>query len=212
MSTSTLKSACAECARETWHSVLGTSTRSETEEDSGYYWREETTFLECAGCRSTSIRKEFADASTCGDVSQIEIFPPRIPRQRPKWFWKVDDRFRDLFKEIYDSLGSGALSLPVMGARTILDLVIRDKAGDQGTFPAGLDALENLKLLSHHDRTILEAAIDAGSAAIHRGFKPKSEEVDCVIEIVEHLINSQYVLAKSAAELKNNIPKRSISP
>lgn len=205
------QSPCAECGRDTWHRVHGTLRRGDREPD-GYYWEETSYFLECAGCGSSSVQKVFSDASMNDEDADVKVFPPRMPRKRPAWLWQINLQFQTLLKEIYEALGTGALALPVMGARTILDLVIRDRVGDQGDFKKGLDALESKGLLSRHDREILEAAIAAGSAAAHRGFEPEKNDVDAVIEIVEHLLNSQYVLPSAAKRIKSKTPSRPPRP
>lgn len=205
-----LDSPCAECARETRHYVRGQVKQRGSEPDGYYSWSQTTHFLECAGCGATSIRKVFWDSAS--DEEDIEVYPPRLPRRKPTWFWQLEPRLQTLLKEVYDSLGTGASALPVMGARTLLDMVIQDRVGDQGDFKTGLDALVTKGLVSLHDREILAAAVDAASAAAHRGFAPKEQDVDRVIEIVEHLLNSQYVLQKAAEDLRQTTPRRKKSP
>lgn len=205
----TRKSLCAECARETSHHVRGESRRGAGGEDE-LSWSETTYFLECAGCGSTSIQKVYWDDNydRAYDDPDVKLYPAALSRPKPEWLWQVDSKFRLLFEEVYVGLGAGTVALPVMGARAILDVVIQDRVGDQGGFAAGLDALVARGLVSQHDRGILDAAVEAGNAAAHRGFFPTKDDSRRVIEIVEHLVSSLYVLKLAAKGIKKATPKR----
>lgn len=203
-----VKSDCSGCGRETRHHVLADAKRGD-QDAGGFSWGEKSQFLECCGCETTSVRKVYWDDSySSGDEPDVKLYPPKLSRPVPDWFWQVDTRFQSLLKEVYAALGSGAAALPVMGARAILDMVIQDQVGDQGAFKLGLDALAEKGLLSSHDRILLEAAIEAGNAAAHRGFAPKQDDVHRVVAIAEHLLNSLYVLKGAAKGLKKVTPKR----
>lgn len=206
-STKTTKSLCAECARETSHFIRGEAKRGESDQE--FSWSQTTHFLECAGCASTSIRKVYWDDNySYPDEPDVKLFPSALSRPKPEWLWQVDTKFRQLFEEVYAGLGAGTVALPVMGARAILDVVIQDRVGDKGAFAAGLDALVEKGLVSKHDRGILEAAVEAGNAAAHRGFFPTKDDALRVIEIVEHLVSSLYVLKLAAKGIKKATPKR----
>ena len=67
--------------------------------------------------------------------------------------------------------------------------------------------LEKQGLISKPNKEFLETALEAGHAAAHRGHKPKVDEVNQVIDIVENLLQS-YVLVNVTEELKQKIPAR----
>ena len=95
-----------------------------------------------------------------------------------------------------------------MGARAVLDMVIVDKVGDLGSFGEKLKKLESQGFISQRNREILDAALDAGSAAAHRGYAPKLKDVHAVMDIVENLLQAIYVLDKVAVEIKKSTPAR----
>jgi len=199
-----LQSQCSKCGQETRHDVRG-QVRNHGEEESGYSWNETSYLLQCRGCDATSLRKVFDDVADNYDVS---VYPQPATRPRPVWFDRVDQKVRDLLEEVYKSLDTGGSALPVMGARTIFDILIQDAVGDQGDFGRGLAALEQAGFLAKEDRKVLKAAIDAGHAAAHRGHRPKREDVDRVIGIMEHMVNMRYVLREDAAKLVKSTPAR----
>jgi hypothetical protein len=126
----------------------------------------------------------------------------------PLWRYKSPHRIADLMGEVYMALHNDSRSLALMGARTIVDLLLVDKVGDTGTFSSKLQMLEAQGFVGKQSIAILEAALDAGSAAAHRAFKPTTEQLNQVMDIVENLLQSVYVLEKSAAEIRKATPKR----
>jgi hypothetical protein len=203
----TTESSCSECGRETRHYVRAESKRGGGDEE--FSWGQTSYFLECAGCGWTSIRKVYWDDNySYPDKPDVKLLPPGLRRRKPEWLWQVDSRFRQLFDEVYAALDAGTLAVPVMGARAILDLVIQDRVRNHRTFAQGLDALTDKGFISKHDRGILDAAVEAGNAAAHRGFFPTEEHAHGVVEIVEHVVSSLYVLKAAAKGLKKATPKR----
>jgi hypothetical protein len=113
-----------------------------------------------------------------------------------------------LLDEIYIALHADSRRLALMGARAVLDIVLLDKVGDVGTFAKKLEQLEEQGLVARRNREFLATAIDAGSAAAHRGFRPNEETLAHVMDIVENLLEAVYVLEKSAEALRKATPQR----
>jgi len=95
-----------------------------------------------------------------------------------------------------------------MGARAVVDMVILNKIGDAGSFQHKLQEMQERGFVARQSREFLAAALEAGSAAAHRGFEPKEEELAHVMDIVENLLQAVYVLQDAAAELRKATPPR----
>jgi hypothetical protein len=95
-----------------------------------------------------------------------------------------------------------------MGVRAILDMVLVDKVGDAGTFANKLKKLEEQGFVSRKNSEVLDAALDAGSAAAHRGYIPKTTVLYAVMDIVENLLQALYVLDTGVLEIKKSTPAR----
>jgi len=117
-------------------------------------------------------------------------------------------QIRDLLNEIYSALFSGNNRLVMMGARTVADIALTDKLGDIGGFAQKLDEAEKKGWITPAHRKVLAAAIDAGNAAAHRGYRPDKDQLDLVLDIVEHLIQLLYVLESNAKDLAKKTPQR----
>lgn len=76
--------------------------------------------------------------------------------------------------------------LAMMGARALIDMTILDQIGDAGSFKQKLDVLEEDGFISSKNREILEAALEVGNAASHRGYCPPDIHINQVVDIVEN--------------------------
>jgi hypothetical protein len=96
----------------------------------------------------------------------------------------------------------------MMGARTLVDMLILEKVGDVGNFKKKLEALEKAGFVSSRNREVLYAALDVGNAAAHRGHAANESEVHSVMDIVENMLQAVYVFPDEAKKLKQSTPRR----
>jgi hypothetical protein len=207
---------CSNCLRATSHLVLLEKSIHENSEvichdpHVVHEYGCQYTLFECQGCHNVVLKKALWSTEldpTNDDPSYISWHPPIRSRQLPKWRHDLADGQIDLMSQIYLALHSGSYSLVLMGLRTILDQYLVCLVGDTGTFKSKLEEIVKLGGLSANQVLLLTPVIDAGSAAAHRGFKPKEDVVTMALEIVENLLH-QSVLAKNAEVIKDATPKR----
>ncbi len=79
--------------------------------------------------------------------------------------------------------------------------------GDVGGFQRKLDKLVQGGFLSQQNRDVLATALEAGHAVVHRGHKPYKADVDLVFDIVENLLQTIVLQAKSE-QLEKRTPRR----
>jgi hypothetical protein len=204
---------CNRCHTDTLHDLLK-EVSHRIEDDVVYedgeldtVWEQTTNqMFECRGCKSVLLRRTWTISGH--DIKEVQYFPPPIARKKPNWFYALPLDLQSLLSEIYRSLDAENLALPMMGARAVLDRVIVDTIGDVGSFEQKLKKLEADRHISTKGREILDIALDAGSAATHRGYAPTVKIVQSVMDIVENLVHSTYVLESVAKEILNNTPQR----
>lgn len=201
---------CNECQRNTNHRLLKTVKGDSGTEvyDEQYDISWDTTFevLQCSGCLEVVLRRTYVFSEW--DQPDVRYFPPRISRHPPKWVHELPYDLGQVLEEVYRALDANNRRLPMMGARTLVDMVMVEKVGDVGGFAEKLLALEKAGFVSSKNREVLEAALDAGSAAAHRGLAAKAEQVNAVMDIVENLLQAVYVLQDAAQKLKQSTPPR----
>ncbi len=204
---------CNRCHTPTLHDLL--KEVSDTAEDdvdlgNGQFhtvWEETTNqMLQCRGCKSVVLRCTWNFSEY--DAEDVRYFPPPVARLKPHWFDELPSDLQKLLSEIYRSLDADTLALPMMGARAVLDRVIFDTIGDVGSFEQKLEKLEAGRHITAKGREILDAALDVGNAAAHRGYAPTVKHVLSVMDIVENLVHSTYVLERVAKEIKKDTPPR----
>lgn len=210
---------CNRCLVCTKHEVKGTAVNEHVEivEDQlAYRERTRSELLQCRGCGHVCMRQTYEFSGAPGP--EIEQYPPPISRRKPQWLsglsflWgETETTLEQLFAEVYSALFAKNYRLAAMGTRAIIDVVLTDKLGDIGGFERKLDEAVTRGLIGENHRAILMTAVDAGSAAAHRAFKPDPTHLSTVLDIVEHTVQLLYVLESSAEELAGKTPKRRIN-
>jgi hypothetical protein len=200
---------CNRCGRKTLHRLAGTAVDEGTDWDKyvgDIEWRTIFDMLQCCGCGEAILRRT---SSWSEDPDpRVHFYPPPVSRHPPRWVWKIPHGLKSILEEIYHSLDANNLSLPMMGARTLMDMLIVEKVGDSGTFKQKLKKLQDAGFVGAKNVEVLDAALDAGSAAAHRGHAPKPSDVNAVMDIVENLLHAVYVLPGMAQGLKKTTPRR----
>ncbi|MGA9156510.1 MAG: DUF4145 domain-containing protein [Candidatus Sulfotelmatobacter sp.] len=227
---------CNRCKRKTLHRLLYTTSGERTNEYAADNWEPDGgdvpsciyfDMLECCGCNTAVLRRVFH----CNDpemhrklggagrvideyevADDIRYFPPAIMRDLPPWRFKLSIEMRELLEEIYRSLDAQSLRLPMMGARTLVDMMIVEKIGDIGTFKDKLKELEKEGFVTARNREALYVALEVGHAAAHRGHAATESEVQTVMDIVETMLQAVYVFPELAQKLKANLPARPPRP
>ena len=201
---------CNACKQETRHDVLaqheevGTSPLDPSDPSESYAWSTVWEMLKCCGCDSITIRREHSEYGQ----SETDYFPAMASRARPGWVTSLPDGIVEVLDEVYAALHQDTRRLAMMGARCLIDMVILDTVDDVGTFSEKMQAMEEEGLLGARNREYVEAALDAGSAAAHRGHQPTPKEVGLVMDIVENMLQAVYILGKAGEELKQSTPPR----
>lgn len=210
---------CNRCLRVTAHLVLlekQTECRDDVDEvghaiaSSGMNWK----LYECRGCENIVLRRRFWHTDMDRGESEGEEcyntwYPSLVGRQIPTWHKKLGDTERRLITEIYTALHAKAFALTLMGLRALLDVYMVKKVGDSGTFKSKLAQLVRIGSLSAAQLQQIEPALEAGSAAAHRGFDPSSEAVTFVLDVVELLLH-QDLLGSQVSQIIAGIPPRSV--
>jgi len=218
-----LKAHCNSCLRKTNHSLLHKEEQpwSEEFEDNQFISGVEAfNMIKCCGCDSVKLMhnswcSEIVDESGQPYI-ETNYYPPAISRAEPKWLSDVvgplssskDLFIVELFREIYSALHNNSLRLAVMGIRALIEHLMIREVKDNGSFKKNIEAFQNAGYLSKNQRETIEPILEAGHAAIHRGYEPSPEDVLTVIEVTESLVETIYVHSEKASKLKARVPGR----
>ena len=76
------------------------------------------------------------------------------------------------------------------------------------TFKRKLDELTTLGRIGKDERTTLDALVEAGSAAVHRGWEPNRDQLDTILSILEEFLHRAFVLSHKADGLRRHVPAK----
>jgi hypothetical protein len=204
---------CNECGHETLHELVKVIRKSRDYDDDRYTvsvgstWR----IFQCCGCEEVLMsRVDWCSEDDPSEDYVATYFPPRVSRRKPAWLTEHPELndYIELFDEVYTALHADSRRLAMMGARAVIDMAITRMLGeDPGNFTVGMKELVAAQRLTEEERELIDAAFNAGSAAMHRGHQPAEDDVDTAIDIVERVVHAE-VLKKKAKALADATPKR----
>ena len=106
-------------------------------------WTECHEMFECGACEGIVIRRRYLFSEWARDEYEESLYPPRIARHLPRWKDELPDEIVATLEEVYTALQANSHRLAMMGARTLVDMIIHEKVGDVGSFA------EKLTRISH---------------------------------------------------------------
>ena len=158
-----------------------------------------------------SIGPPYGDAPSQVTIRQTEPppEPERLAPALPEWLTKLPDTAQVLMREVHVAMHEDLYALSAMGIRAVVDVISVDLlAGDAGSFNAKVDGLAKAGHLSPSQRTALNAVVDAGHAAAHRGLVPTRDAAQEMLDALEVVLKTAYVLPGVAQSLQAMTPKR----
>lgn len=207
------KAHCNRCGHETNHELVGAHRTAGSEvydKELGIVidWWDLYEMLQCAGCDSV-ITRHTSYFSEWDGVKVVQ-YPPKIARRRPSWVEEpnlnISDTISGLLEEIYVALQNDQPRLAGMGVRALLEHIMIEQVGDQGSFGDNVNEFERSGFLAKHDRRSLEPILEAGHATMHRAWKPSAHDLSTVVDVTEALIAKIYVHPQKVATLSKKIP------
>lgn len=204
---------CRCCMRYTRHEVLATKQVDEAEEhEHGWHLisRSAYSMIQCRGCEAVSL-VEREDYPAYDGNARVFYYPPPLARRIPEWHFRLaafDGEMRELLAEVNSAMRADTRRLALMGVRAIVDMLLSDKVGPSGGFQARMDRLVTAGHISPKNRSVLDAVLEAGHAAAHRGYEPSAVDLNRVMDIVENVLQSLYVLDEYGGELGKTTPPR----
>ena len=228
------KAHCSKCGGERNCEIKGHYPESGGDDD--YQWHTDWYILQCRGCDhvfaltvSTNSEDYYNYYDRDGDtvtehIESLDYWPAKSKRERPDWLREIDVDGGDTtpldqsLAELYGALDGDLYSLSGIGVRTTFD-VASELLGVEPSlrFEEKLDALVKGGHIGMADRSHIATLIDAGSASAHRGWRPTSQELKTMMDVLEHFILGAFVepgrRKKRAAEVERlKVPPKPARP
>lgn len=202
------RSNCRRCARITNHEILfETSHKSEF-----IYYNELHTWqvLKCKGCDTVGFRHKFEDYDTVTKLpsgntkhqTTFKRYPHAIAGHRElSHQHAVPAVIRTVYKESLSAYAMEANILAGIGLRATIEAVCNHLEVTGSSLERRIDALAKGGHISTNDKRRLHAIRFLGNDAAHEIREPKPRDLEVALEIVEHLINSVFILESRARNL-----------
>jgi len=153
------------------------------------------------------------------DYLTTVYYPPVFARRKPAWMspdseraHAIPDEIQQLMEELYVALQNGCHRIVAMGARTVLEIIMKSKVGDQKNFNDYLNEFQKAYYISVHQREILDVVLNAGNAAAHRAWKGDDNRLATIMEITERWVEMVFLHQPLAKELEAGVPPRPPRP
>jgi len=147
---------------------------------------------ECCSCEYIDLRSSRELSGATGFT--VTFHAQSSSRAVPAWRRELPPAFTPILDELYVALNTESRVLAVMGARAVIDIVLRDKAADVVSFRGGLSMLRESGLLRERDREFLwNALVPDGRVHSEVRQAPMLDTLSRVMDILEELLHASYV-------------------
>lgn len=199
---------CGECSRSTVHEIL-TDVASEDESYGGdiQVW-ESYLIVQCRGCLTLSFCKE----SQCSEdwdpekdnqlLVRRDPFPGRVAGRPPlSDAYLLPWELKRIYEEARSALMQGLPVLTGIGIRAIVETVCNERGATGANLLQKINSLVTLNLITQQEATVLHDLRFMGNEAAHKVKAHKSDELNLAFNVVEHLLNTVYLLAEQTKRL-----------
>lgn len=213
MGYSTAESNCRKCSRITKHDILYViSTKSDIS-----WFNEQHTYqtLQCRGCENIGFRYKFEDfddiKESNGKTTHLtthQRYPTAIAGHRElNYLYAAPELIRKVYRQTITAYAGDALILAGIGFRATIEAVCNHLEISGNSLEKRIDQLFKGGHISSSDKRRLHAIRFLGNDAAHEIREPKKNDLRVALDIVEHLINSVFILEHRAKGLDVQIER-----
>jgi hypothetical protein len=220
-----IKGHCPNCGSGRKAYVRSKHVVDLTDDDDGTAASDTGMILECCGCERVYFRRDYWFSEWDMIVQhpitlepmmergvETTYWPAPIARRRPTWIAELEEADRglgNLLTEMYTALDNGLRIVSAIAVRTVFDRASELLGIDPAlTFKEKLDKLGANGKISIDEGSTLEVLVDAGSAAAHRGWRPQTEELKTMVDLLESFLHRSFILGEGIARLKAAVPPK----
>lgn len=203
---------CRVCGRRTRHEIIS-QHEEETDPDT-YYQRDTWQIVRCLGCTTTGFLHRCDDFENAwqdhdGHIRhdvEINVFPRAISNHKKlSSLHLVPTLIRKAYIQTLSAYSEKAFVLASIGLRATIEAVCSHLSLSGNSLEKRIDQLFKGGYISNSDKKLLHAIRFLGNDAAHEIKEPKESELRVALEIIEHLLNSVFILAKKAKSLETVI-------
>lgn len=203
-----VKSDCRSCARSTRHEVAAEVTHRVEE-----WWANELDswrIVRCQGCRTYSFQMKHEDFDEIEEdengihhAVSFDVYPSVVKNHRGVTHTHLlPPLISTIYLQSVKALGQQSTVLGSIGLRACIEAVCNHLDISGTNLQRRIDQLFKGGYVSNGDKKRLHAIRFLGNDAAHEIKQPKVLDIRIALEIVEHLLNTVFILESRAAGLE----------
>lgn len=203
---------CRTCKSITRNEVLYEHIEETDPED--YHERDTWQIVRCLGCHTTGFRHRNDDYDQVWEDSDGEVrhtvsmtVYPRVVRNHSglKATYWLPALIRKVYRQTLSAYSDTAYVLASIGLRATIEAVCNHLEISGSNLEKRIDQLFKTGHVSNSDKKRLHAIRFLGNDAAHEVKEPRESDLRVALEIVEHLLNSVFILEKKSKSLETLI-------
>lgn len=193
-------SPCRKCKTETRHIDL---CKSEDHGDEEYHFYSCYAVIQCLGCETKSFRYLWKDIEQAYQVGDDEWDVPGGNECYPQYdpshddledLYVVPQLVRDIYNEAVTAVRADALTLAGLGLRGTIEAVCNEMQIKGKNLATRITKMAATGVISKADADRLHAIRFLGNDAAHDIKRPEKDQISVALKIINHLIQSVYIL------------------
>lgn len=218
MSEEIVMALCPRCEGERECTLLFHTERNWSDDEVPLWGWDRHETIQCRGCKTVFFRhlsrfSEDWDGEEDGPL-RIKHYPEVERKNLSSRFdilfeLSVSKKLHSLIQEIYGALNNNLPWLAAMGIRALVELLAEELTAKK--FARTVDCVNCMVdegWISKRQSETIDAAVELGHSAIHRGHAPKNEHVRLALDILESIIELAIVSKEKAEDIKKTVPPR----
>ncbi|MCA9605132.1 MAG: DUF4145 domain-containing protein [Myxococcales bacterium] len=214
---------CAECGKETHHDVLACFEEYDANDDADIQVWNNFQTIRCRGC----LRISFRTTAECTEDQEYDPFTGQVTLRTQVALYPDSERSRqpiakahripsEVRRAYIETLAAASSDLRVLvgiGIRAIVESVCKDKQAKGRNLELKIDDLVAQGLMPKPAADLLHGTRLLGNKCAHEAEPLTEESLSAALQVVEHLLQTVYVMPDLAAQLpKRSMPKPEQSP
>jgi hypothetical protein len=199
---------CRTCSRKTRHEIL--SAHEDESDPIGYHEKYTWQVVRCLGCETYGFLRRYDDFESVfedpyGELhneSSLTVYPSVLSDHRAlEEHFFLPSLIQKVYRQTVQALSDKSYVLASMGLRACIEAVCNNLKVSGATLEKRIDQLFKGGYVSNGDKLRLHAIRFLGNDAAHEIIEPKGADIRVALDIVEHLLNSVFVLKAKAKSL-----------
>lgn len=204
-----IQAECRSCYRRTTHVIV--RSHSVNSDPNEYHENNQYEIVRCLGCNTYGFRHvnndyEQLDEEEPGVYSHqvsVQLYPAVFAGHRPLTeTYLLPGLLNLVYRETLGALNQRAFVLASVGLRACIEAVCNHLDISGSSLEKRIDQLFKAGYVSNRDKKRLHAIRFLGNDAAHEVKKPAEPDIRIALEIVEHLLNSVFILESKAKALE----------